>query len=113
MDDEVEAFGVHLYLPCEGTFESGDPVTAAVLTAVDRRGPLRPGERINVNRFAGASGCYQRDPLLLLVNGVSCILEWALQPAAWSFRITIDPAYYGPYFAYLGARPVRTGPRRQ
>ena len=105
-ENGVEAFGMHLYLPCDESLEADDPVAAAVLTAVNRYGPLRPGERVNVNRFSGASGSYQRDPLLLLVNGVSCILEWALQPAAWTFLITIDAAHYGPYFAYLGATPM-------
>ncbi len=102
-DVGVEAFGMQVYLPVvDQALGVDDPVAAAVLDAVGRHGPLRPGERININRFSGASGAHQRDPLLLLVNGVSSILEWSQQPAAWTFMITVDPDHYGPYFAYLG-----------
>lgn len=105
-DAGVEAFGMQVYLPVAGTLAVDDPVAAAVLAAVERHGPVRPGERININRFSGASDAYQRDPMLLLVNGVSSILEWSHQPAAWTFAVTIDPDHYGPYFAYLGMAPM-------
>lgn len=102
----VEGFAMQVYLPCSPDLAADDPVAGAVLGAVDQHGPLRPGERINVNRFAGASPHYQRDPLQLFVNGVSCILEWANQPAAWTFIVTIDPEFYDAYFRYLGLRPM-------
>lgn len=105
-DSGVEAFGMQAYLPSGGDLDIDDPVAAAVLAAVERHGPVRPGERINVNRFSGASGAYQRDPMLLLVNGVSCILEWSRRPAAWTFLVTVDPAHYAPYFEYLGLTPM-------
>lgn len=105
-DAGVEAFGMQVYLPADGRLEVDDPVAVAVLEAVEHQGPVRPGERININRFSGASGSYQRDPLLLLVNGVSCILEWSRHPAAWTFLVTVDPEHYAPYFDYLGLMPM-------
>jgi DNA-directed RNA polymerase specialized sigma24 family protein len=39
-----------------------------------------------------------------LIGGVSCILEWALVPAAWTFIVTLEDALYGPYFECLGMR---------
>jgi energy-coupling factor transporter ATP-binding protein EcfA2 len=105
-DKGVEAFAMQVYLPIEGSLDVDDPVVIAVMDAVNRHGPLRPGERVNINRFSGASGSYQRDPLLLLANGVSSIFEWSRQPAAWTFIVTVDPEHYAPYFAYLGLSPM-------
>lgn len=103
-DTGVEAFAMQVYLPTGGPLDTDDPGARAVLTAVVEHGPLRPGERINVNRFAGASGRYTGDPALLLVNGVACILEWAREPAAWTFILTVEDERYGAYFEYLGLR---------
>ena len=103
-DTGVEAFATQFYLPTGGPLDTDDPVARAVLAAVAEHGPLRPGERINVNRFAGASGRYMGDPAVLLVNGVACILEWAREPAAWTFIVTVEDEHYGPYFEYLGLR---------
>lgn len=93
---------MHIYLPTGSELDVDDPVAAACLRAANEIGPLRPGERIHVNRFSGASGSYRRDPMVLFVNGVSCLMNWANRPSAWSFLVTVDPEYYGPYFEYLG-----------
>lgn len=103
-DDGVEAFSMQVYLPVGGGLEKDDPVARAILAAVEEDGALRPGERINVNRFAGPTGPGAREPAPLLVNGVACILEWVSEPAAWSFIVTRDDEHYGPYFEYLGMR---------
>ena len=109
-EEGVEGLSLQVYLPTATGIGDRDPVTRAIARVVAELGPLRPGERINVNRFAGATGAYQRDPLQLLVNGVSCILEWSSQPAAWTFIVTFEADYYGPYFEYLGLSPlVRVG----
>jgi hypothetical protein len=103
-DTGVEAFATQVYLPTGGALDSDDPVARAVLAAVAEHGPLRPGERINVNRFSGATGRYTGHPGILLVNGVACILEWAREPAAWTFVVTVEDEHYGPYFEFLGMR---------
>lgn len=105
-DAGVEAFSMQVYLPTGGDLDAEDPVAAAVLAAVEEHGPLRPGERVVVNRFAGASGEYQRDPMVMLVNGVACILEWGHENAAWTFITTFEPDHFGPYFEYLGMSPM-------
>lgn len=102
----VESFSMQVYLSAADGLSTHDPVAAAVMRAVEVHGPLRPGELVNINRYAGASGPYQRDPMQLLVNGVACILEWGHRPAAWSVITTVDPAYYGPYFEFLGLSPL-------
>ncbi|WP_154792760.1 ATP-binding protein [Occultella kanbiaonis] len=109
-DTGVEGFSMQVYLPTGAALDVDDPVAVGVLAAAAERGPLRPGERINVNRFAGASGSYQQEPMLLLVNGVSCLLEWARRPAAWTFIVTVEPETYGPYFGYLGMSEMWRGP---
>ncbi|WP_029136773.1 ATP-binding protein [Nakamurella lactea] len=105
-DNGVESFSMHVYLPVSGGLESDDPVAAAILRAVGEHGALRPGERIHINRFSGATGSYQRDPMVLLAGGVSCLLEWAHQPAAWTFIVPVDHGYFGRYFEYLGMSPM-------
>jgi hypothetical protein len=105
-DNGVESFSMQVYLPTAGGLEQDDPVAAAILRAVEQHGPLRPGERINVNRFAGATGDYRREPMVLLAGGVSCVLEWAHQPAAWTFVVPFDAGYFGRYFEYLGMSPL-------
>ncbi len=105
-DAGVEAFAMQVYLPTGGTLDADDPVASAILAVVEEHGPLRPGERVNVNRFAGSSRAYQRDPTVLLVNGVSCVLEWGHRPAAWTFIVTREAEQYGPDFEYLGMAPM-------
>lgn len=110
-DEGVEAFAMQVYLPTGGPLDVDDPIAAAVLALVEERAPLRPGERVNVNRFAGSSRAYQRDPTVFLVNGVSCVLEWGQRPAAWTFIFTNEPEQYGGYFEYLGmARMLELSP---
>ncbi|GAA3704295.1 ATP-binding protein [Microlunatus aurantiacus] len=104
-DDGTAAFAVQVYLPGPGDLMADDPIAAAIWKFVSDRGPLRPGERVNVNRFAGADHRYQGDPLQLLVNGVSCILEWRTTPAAWTFIVSFG-VHYGAYFDYLGLTPM-------
>lgn len=78
-----------------------DPVAAAVWALAEQHGALRPGERINVARFSGASSRYQGDPLQLLVSGTACVLEWVTVPAAWTF-MTPRTDHFATYFEYLG-----------
>lgn len=101
-DDGPAAFSIQLYLPGPADLMADDPIAHAIWELVDGRGPLRPGERVNVNRFGGATSAYQGDPLQLLVNGVSCLLEWCTAPAAWTFIVAPDSLYYDQYFQYLG-----------
>ena len=97
---------LQMYLPGPADLMVDDPVAAAIWRLVSERGPLRPGERVNVNRFAGATTRYQGDPLQLLVNGVSCILEWATVPAAWTFIVGFGDGPYARYFDYLAMTPM-------
>lgn len=101
-DEGPAAFSIQLYLPGPADLMADDPIAHAIWELVSERGPLRPGERINVNRFGGATGAYQGDPLQLLVNGVSCLLEWCTVPAAWTFIVAPDGFHYDQYFQYLG-----------
>jgi hypothetical protein len=105
-DTGTAAFALQVYLPGPADLMADDPVAAAIWRLVSEHGPLRPGERVNVNRFAGATTRYQGDPLQLLVTGVSCILEWATVPAAWTFIAGFSDGPYARYFDYLGLTPM-------
>lgn len=106
LEDGPVALAHHGYLSAPPD-DLDDPVATTIWNLVARHGPLRPGERIDVNRFGACSGG-TRDPLLLLANGAACVLEWRHQPAAWTFLVTPDPDYYGPYFGYLGMQHMLT-----
>ena len=85
-DAGVEAFAQHVYVTADPGLVQDDPVTRAVLDAVERHGPLRPGERIGVGRFFGGRGpAYQREPVGVMTAAVSSLLEWTSRPTAWSF----------------------------
>jgi hypothetical protein len=105
-DNGTAAFTLQVYLPGPADLMVDDPVAAAIWQLVTERGPLRPGERVNVNRFAGATTRYQGDPLQLLVAGVSCILEWATVPAAWTFIVGFRDGPYARYYDYLALTPM-------
>lgn len=100
-DSGTAAFSVHVLLPGPDDLMADDPVARTAWQLAEQHGPLRPGERIDVARFSGASTHYQGDPLQLLVSGVSSILEWATVPAAWTF-MTPRTGHFATYFEYLG-----------
>jgi hypothetical protein len=108
LDGEVLAFALHVYVTAAD--DVPDPVVRAGLDAVARTCPLREGERVEVARFAAVRGGDESDPLQLLVNGVSSILEWVRRPAAWTLLIATDPVVWTPYFEYLGLRELVTVP---
>lgn len=103
-DAGITAFTMHLYLTADEAAAADDPAVAAVAGCVAREGPLRPGERIHVNRFLGDSGHYQRHPMAYLVASVSSQLEWVRNPAAWTYVTTVEPSFWGPILEYLGMR---------
>lgn len=105
-DSGTAAFSVHVYLPGPDDLMADDPVAQAAWQLAEQHGPLRPGERIDVSRFSGASSRYQGDPLQLLVSGVACILEWVTVPAAWTF-MTPRTDHFATYFEYLGMTRMR------
>jgi hypothetical protein len=86
--------------------EDRDPVVRAVLDYVARTAPIRPGERIDINRFVAGVREYQRDMYAVLAGSVSSIIDWCTEPLAWSFAVFIDPDYWGPFFDYLGFRAL-------
>lgn len=106
VDGGPAALTLHGYLTAPPD-DLDDPVATTIWSLVARHGPLRQGERIDVCRFGAATGGWG-DPLLLLVNGAACVLEWRLRASAWRFIVTPDPEGYGPYFEYLGMERMFT-----
>jgi hypothetical protein len=108
----VDAFAHQIYVSVDDLPVPDDPVVRAVLDAIDRRCPLRPGERAALGRFFGSRGGYQ-DGMSLLAGAVSSLVEWLSQPAAWAVVTMEHEDYWRPFFEYLGlsvlAR-VRCGP---
>ena len=109
----VEAFAQHVFVDADGGPVRDDPVVRAVLDAIRRRSPLRPGERVAIGRFLGNRGNYQHDAMAVLAGSVSSLLEWVTHPAAWWVMATVHEPFWRPIFDYLGqsvlAR-VRCGP---
>ncbi|GIE99263.1 ATP-binding protein [Paractinoplanes rishiriensis] len=100
-DDGLLAFVLYLTLPRGGDLEEQDPVTRAALRHVERAGPLRPGERIDLARYYSGVRDDQRDRYAVMAGSVSSIIEWIGRTRAWSFVVTTDPEFWGPMFEYL------------
>jgi hypothetical protein len=98
----VEAFALHILVSPEDNPVPDDPVVRAVLDAIDRRSPLRPGERIGIGRGLGNRGDYERAVLAVLAGSVSSIVEWLSRPVAWSVITPLHEDFWRPFFEYLG-----------
>jgi hypothetical protein len=98
----VEAFGLHVYVSPEDNPVPDDPVVLGVLDAIERRSPLRPGERVGICRGLGNRGRYQRDALAVLAGSVSSLVEWLSRPAAWTVVSAPHEDFWRPFFEYLG-----------
>ena len=97
----VLAFAYHVWHPTGSAMEDRDPVTRAVLAHVAAHGPVRPGEQVDIARFAGGRRESQRDPYVVLAGSISSLMEWLTRPLAWSFVSAIDDEFWGPWFEYL------------
>ncbi len=98
----VEAFALHVYVSPEDNPVPEDPVVRAVLDAIARRSPLRPGERVGICRALGNHGRYQRDAMAVLAGSVSSLVEWLSRPVAWSVVTPLYEDFWRPFFEYLG-----------
>jgi hypothetical protein len=98
----VEAFALHVYVSPEDNPVPEDPVVRAVLDAIARRSPLRPGERVGICRALGNHGVYQRDAMAVLAGSVSCLVEWLSRPVAWNVVTPPHEDFWRPFFEYLG-----------
>ena len=98
----VEAFGLHVYVSPEDNPIPDDPVVQAVMDAIARRSPLRPGERVGICRAMGNHGTYQRDALAVLAGSVSSLVEWLSRPVAWTVVTAPHEDFWRPFFEYLG-----------
>jgi AAA ATPase domain len=105
-DEGVVAFAYRVFCPCGSAMEERDPVVRAILEHVARTAPTRPGERVDIARFLSGVRDSQRDKYALLAGTVSSIITWCTEPLAWSFLVSNDPGYWGPFYDYLGFRPL-------
>jgi AAA ATPase domain len=102
----IVGFAYRVFCPTGSTMEERDPVVRAALDYVARTAPTRPGERVDVARFFGGVRDYARDMYTVLAGSVTSIITWCTEPLAWSFVVSIDPQFWGPFFDYLGFRPL-------
>jgi hypothetical protein len=105
-DEGVVAFAYRVICPCGSSMEEQDPVVHAILQYVAGTAPMRPGERIDIARFLSGVSDVRRDKYAALAGSVTSIITWCTEPLAWSFLATNDPEYWGPFFDYLGFRPL-------
>jgi hypothetical protein len=105
-DGTIAGFAHHVICPTGLTLERDDPVVRAALEHAARTAPLRPGERLDVARFMGDATGSQRGLYSVLASSVGAIILWCTEPLAWTYALTTDEAYWGPFFDYLGFRRV-------
>ncbi|GAA4244458.1 ATP-binding protein [Dactylosporangium darangshiense] len=104
--ERVAGFAHHLLCPSGSALEDRDPVVRAVLNHVAQEGPVRPGERVFINRFASGVREHQRDPYMMAAGPVSSVIEWFARPLAWSFVVVVDAEFWAPKFDYLAFAPL-------
>jgi hypothetical protein len=104
--DGLSAFAFALLLPTGSPLEREDPVVRTALEYADRTAPARPGEQIHLMRFMSGALEGERDPYAVLVSSVVALTTWLTRPLAWSFVASADPAFWGPFFTYLGMTRV-------
>ena len=101
----VGGFAYHIFGPTGAALEQRDPVVRAILDHIARSAPLRPGEQVDIGRFLlGEDG--ESDRYAVFAGSVSSIIEWCGRPLAWAFVVTVEPAFWGPFFDYLGFREL-------
>jgi hypothetical protein len=105
-EEGIVAFAYHIFSPSGSMLEDQDPVVRAILEHVERSAPTRPGERVEIARFFGGTQDYQRDRYAALAGSVTSIINWCIEPLAWSFVVSVDPEFWTPFFDYLGFRPL-------
>jgi hypothetical protein len=105
-DEGVVAFAYRVFCPCGSPMEERDPLVRAILEHVARTAPTRPGERVDIARFLLGVRDSHRDKYALLAGTVTSIITWCTEPLAWSFLVSDDPEYWGPFYDYLGFRPL-------
>ncbi len=104
-DEGVVGYLYRIICPTGSTMEERDPVVRAVLDYVERSAPIRPGERVDIGRFWSGSRD-QMDKYAVLAGSVTSIITWCTEPLAWSFVGSTCPELGGPFFDYLGFRPL-------
>jgi hypothetical protein len=105
-EEGIVAFAYHIFSPSGSMLEDQDPVVRAILDHVEHTAPTRPGERVEIARFFGGTQEYQRDRYAALAGSVTSIINWCIEPLAWSFVVSMDPEFWTPFFDYLGFRPL-------
>jgi hypothetical protein len=109
-DHALSAYALGLLLPNGSPLECEDPVVHTALEHAGRTAPARPGELIHLMRFMGGIRENERDPYAVLVSSVVALTTWLTQPLAWSFTAPSDPAFWGPFFDYLGMSRITEVP---
>jgi RecA/RadA recombinase len=105
-DRGIGGFAYHVCCPSGTAVERRDPVVRAILDHLPRIGPLRAGEQVDISRFLLGQGGSQSDRYAVFAGSVSSIIEWCGRPYAWAFIVTVEPAFWGPFFDYLGFREI-------
>lgn len=102
-DEEVAGFLANLTL--DAPHESDmtvDPAVASAWAIVERRAPLRPGERISYKRFWMGRDQYQSRSAIFNLIAITSVAEWVGDPRlAWSFAAYQDAEFWAPNYRVL------------
>jgi hypothetical protein len=98
----LASFLFQVVYPTDPALCDADPVLRAVLDHASSTSPARPGEQVWIGRFLGGAAGYQHDPYSVVIGAVAGTIEWVTRPLAWTFVASVDPAFWGPGFSYIG-----------
>jgi len=98
----IAGFVLQVVYPTDPALIDDDPIARKTIEVATGISPARPGEQISIGRFVAGQEDYQRDAYAVLTGCVGSTVMWLTRPLAWSFVATVDPAFWGPCFEYLG-----------
>ncbi len=79
-----------------------DPAISAALDALQRQGPVRPGEEMVHLRFWMSQDAYQGVSSATDLAAIHSSIYWTTHPRlAWTFIAAADPGFHGPHFASI------------
>jgi hypothetical protein len=103
-DTERQPAGMVMLLALERATAAeieSDPATAAAWNYLQRRGPLRPGERASLFRFWMARDTYQAVSAVQSLIGIFAAQHYLTTPGlAFTFSPCADPDFWAPVFEH-------------
>jgi hypothetical protein len=78
-----------------------DPAVQLTLSAIERRNPLRPGERVGFIRFTMGNRTYRNPSTAISVSTSAAGAVYTRNDLAWTTMVFSEPEFWEPYCHYV------------